>query len=743
MRRFSWWFHGLSSVVVGWVLLGSAPVAVAQSAARGSSLPFHVTADTVEGKDGGRFLLARGNVRINRETWTLYADEVEVDQETEDFVAKGEILVFDRGNQIQGSALRFNYGTGRGVIYEARGLLTPATTFTAKEIYRDDERTYRLIDATYTTCGVCQTPPYDWEARASELTVHPDEFMWGLNGTLWLKGVPVLYVPAFRHPLTQRQTGLLTPIFGGNREEGFILNQQFFWAISDSQDATLGVIYRSDRGASPTLEYRYALEEGKGQFNAQYLHDRVEKKDRYLVQFKHNQAFTPNLAGNADINVRSDKDFPQQFGVRFLERTELINSSSAFLSYVLPEHTVTLAGQFQESRDPAVPKSGESVVRAPELSITTFPLPLFGEEGDPSRTLAPSDTPSLFFEQQSSIVHFQRRKDLDRERVDIRPRLSLPVPVTSYVTLTPVVALRETAYTRGAKDIEEDGVTREMVEAEASLESTFFRMFPVLGERLRAIRHTIEPKIRYLYIPEVTQDDLPQLDGIDFISPQNRVFLSLANRLSAHVREPSGDRRTYDFLAFTLENSVNLDPERRTFSENFLGSLQPENITQAVKDRRSKPNHPGFSTAQERRFSDLVASLSLVPLRPHEFKGSVAWNTEIDVIDVINASIGTGYPGLVKVEAGYTFRNPDTFKDRKEGREGVVGQVTVTPVKQLHLSYLLRYDLEFDRFQENQVEARYQTCCWAVTVLFTRREGEVGRDREDDIRVVFELLTTP
>ena len=742
MRQFSGWCHSLLGLLLGWVLLGSPSIAVAQSMARGPSLPFHVTADTFEGKDGGRFLLATGNVRINRESWTLYADEVEVDQEAEIFVAKGEILVFDRGNQIQGSSLRYNYGTGQGVIYEARGLLTPATTFTAEEIYRDDDRTYRLIGATYTTCGVCQTPPYDWEARASELTVHPDEFMWGLNGTFWLKGVPVLYVPVFRHPLVQRQTGLLTPIFGGNREEGFILNQQFFWAISDSQDATLGVIYRSDRGLSPTVEYRYVLEEGKGQFNAQYLHDRVEKKDRYLVQFKHNQAFTPTLAGNADINVRSDKEFPQQFGTRFLERTELVNSSSASLTYALPAHAVTLAGQFQESREPDVPKSGASVMRAPELTITTFPLPLFGED---------TDTTNLFFEQQSGVAHFVRRKDLDRERIDLHPRLSLPVPLTSYITLTPAVALRETAYTRGAKDIDEDGVTREMVEAEASFESKIFRIFPVLGERLRAIRHTIEPNIRYLYIPEVTQDDLPQLDGIDFISPQNRIFLRLTNRLSALIREPTGARRTYDFLSLTLENSVNLDQERRTFSDNFLGSLQPENTIQAVKDRRPKPNHPGFSTAQERRFSDLVASLSVTPPWPLEFRGSVAWNPEDDMIDTINVGVGTGYPGLVKVDATYTFKNPDTFafQNIQEGREGVMGRVTVTPIEQLHLSYLLRYDLEFDRFQENQVEARYQTCCWAVSLLLTRRETSIGREgnvvreTEDDIRLVFELLTTP
>ncbi|KRT68782.1 MAG: hypothetical protein XU15_C0016G0001, partial [candidate division NC10 bacterium CSP1-5] len=85
---------------VGLLLLvfGFASPAVGQSGGAIAPGAFQITADVVESREGGRVLAARGNVRITREDWTLYADEVDVDQDEETFVARGSVLVFDRGN---------------------------------------------------------------------------------------------------------------------------------------------------------------------------------------------------------------------------------------------------------------------------------------------------------------------------------------------------------------------------------------------------------------------------------------------------------------------------------------------------------------------------------------------------------------------------------------------------------------------------------------------------------------------
>ena len=706
------------------LVLGFPLAAVGQE--RDTSPPgrFHVTADSLESREGGRFLLFRGNVRVIREDWTLYADEVEVDQEEEIFDARGSVLLFDRGNQIQGGSLRYNYGTEQGVIHDAQGFILPSTTFTAKEAYREDERTYRLVGARYTSCTVCQPQPYDWEIRAAEVTIHPEDFAWGTHGTFWVKGVPAFYVPIFRHPLVERETGFLTPSFGQNSKEGLIIGQEFFWAISESQDATVGVIYRSERGLSPTAEYRYLLADGEGSLNAEFLHDRELDEDRYLVRFRHEQTFASDLTGKADINIRSDRDFPKEFTIGFRERSNLINSSSAFLAYALPRHIFSLAAEFHESRQPDLPDQDEALLRGPELTVTSLTQPLWEE--------AP-----VLFDQRSNVVYFDKKDDISVSRLDLRPGLSLPLAVTSALTVTPRIGLRETAYSRGASDIESGPVTRELVELEAGLFSRVFRTFPVGGERLRAIRHTVEPSFRYLYIPEVTQDDLPQVDGTDFISPQSRFILSLTNRFAASVQEPDGGRRSFDFLTLTFEGSVAPDPKTRTFSDLFLDSLQPENVTQAVKEGRVPvPNRPGFSKSTERRFANVVARMTLTPPWPLSLDTSASFNPESNDFETANAMLNASLHDVASLGLGYTLsRNAD--------QEAWIGELGLKLLEGVRLSYIGRFDADREVFVEHQAGIIYQTCCWAINLIYTRRDTEGVGDPSDDVRVTFELLTAP
>jgi LPS-assembly protein len=706
------------------LLLKPYSLALGESSGTDARPAFHVMADAVESKVGGRFLVARGNVRIRQDRWSLYADEVEVDQKEETFTAHGSVLFLEHGNQIQGSSLRFNYGTGRGVIYEARGFLLPSTSFTADELHREDDRTYRLVKAQYTSCAVCQTPPYAWQVQAAEVTIHPGEYLWGTHGTFRVKGVPAMYLPIFRYPLADRQTGFLTPHFGSNSKEGFIYGQEFFWAISDSQDATLGLIYRSERGLSPTVEYRYILENGRGSLASQYLHDRQLDEDRYVVNFRHDQTFTNALSGKADIFVRSDSNFPEEFAVGFEERTNLINSSSAFLNYALPRHTVSLAGQFFQTRAPDAPTTDEEFLRGPELTVVSLEQPLW--EASP-----------LLFGQQSAFVYLDQKDEISASRLDLYPRLSVPIALTSYLNWTPRVALRGTFYSRGAQGIEEDAVSRGLVEVGAEFTSRLFRTFPVRGERLRGIRHTVEPRITYLYIPEVTQDDLPQFDATDFVSPQNRFLFSLINRLSAIMRDPDGRQRRFDFLTLTLETSVTPDARTRTFSDLYLDSLQPEDISQAVKEGRiAIPNRPGFSKATERDVANIVGRMSITPPWPFSLNVSGSLNPETGQIETGNGQLTGSYKDIASFSVGYTLSRPSN-------EEAVIGSLALNLLEGAKLTYLGRYDVEMDNFLEHQVGFIYQTCCWAVNIIYTRRDTENPEDPPSDIRVNFELLTAP
>ncbi len=233
------------------------------------------------------------------------------------------------------------------------------------------------------------------------------------------------------------------------------------------------------------------------------------------------------------------------------------------------------------------------------------------------------------------------------------------------------------------------------------------------------------------------QDDLPQFDGTDFISPQNRFFLSLTNRLSASMREPDGSRRRFDFLTLTVESSIAPDPQTRTFSNLFLDSLQPEDIRQAVEDERVPvPNRPGFSKATERDFANIVARMSITPPWPISLDVGGSLNPETSEIETGNSRLNASYKDVASFSLGYTY-------SRDGDQEAWIGQLGLTVLEGTRLTYVGRYDAERELFSEHQAGLIYQTCCWALNVIYTQRDTEQDEDPDNDIRINFEILTAP
>ncbi|MFQ5839834.1 MAG: LPS-assembly protein LptD [Candidatus Methylomirabilales bacterium] len=729
--RHARWIAGLLS---GWFLFGLPAAVLAQAAPLppAPTAPVRVQADTLESYEGGNLLIARGNVRLEHKTVTLYADEAEVHQNTKVFIARGHVLLLEGGNRMWGSRLTYDYGSGQGVMEEAQGFLPPATSFVAEQVERQDERTYRLRRGRFTTCSVCDTPPYAWEFRAKTTTIHPGEYLWGTQGSFWVRGVPVAYLPVFYRPLGKRKTGFLFPTFGYSEDEGFIVSESFFWAISESRDATFSLHHLGRRGLAPELEYRYALSPtDRGRLNLFYLDDKRAREEplqpgeerpdnqRFWVVFRHQESFTPALRAIADIDARSDDRFPREFAVDFERRTERLSRSTASLTYSLSQHSVSLAGDFTDDLSTDV---NDTLLRAPELSVLSFEQPLL-------------ESP-LLFRQDSSAVYIDQRNVLQVGRLDFHPSVALPIPLRPYVTITPRVGFRETAYSRGSVGFESSAVSRELVEFETELKTGLFRHFRSKGKRLRAIQHTVEPRLTYLLVPSVDQTDLPQVDGRDFVSPQNRLILSIENRFSARLQEPSGERRSIQFLSLTLEGSLNVNPQRRTFSDLFLGSLAPEEVRQAVKRRDVRPraDRPGFSTAEERSFSNLVGRLQVTPPWPISLRGIFAYNPEQERLETMNLGGSARYRDLATVSLDYTFNDATD-------EHNLVGRLSLKPTRSLTLGYQVRHDLAEGRTLEHQGEVTYATCCWRTQVLFTHREAEIALPPENEVFFTIELLT--
>jgi hypothetical protein len=315
--------------------------------------------------------------------------------------------------------------------------------------------------------------------------------------------------------------------------------------------------------------------------------------------------------------------------------------------------------------------------------------------------------------------------------------------------MTPSVGFRETAYTKRTNGGAAGGTSRELFEARNELQARFFRGFDVGGTSVNRLVHLLEPRISYWFINAGGQQKIPQFDNVDFISPQNRVTYSLTNRLLAKLKADDGSIRTHEFLSFSLSQSINVNPQTRTFSNLFLNALTPERIDQAVREVTAKSLNNGFSRVRERRLSNLVADLRASPLRDLTFYGVTAINTERNRVDGIEAGVRVAYPEYGRIELAHSFirggetagqPNDSPFSSRETS--GIIGRLLLTPLKNVALHYLGRLDPRRDKSLENNVVATYATCCWMVGLHFLNRSEVPGvRGSENSVEFFFELLT--
>lgn len=683
-----------------------------------SESPVQVEADYLEYKEKERLILGKGHVIVRSDGRTLMADEAEVDLEREVVKARGNVVLVEGPNRLEGERLEYNYRSGLGVLYPGKGFVAPAVEFKGIEVRKEGDRVFRLIKGSFTTCQMCQEPPYAWEFRAEEATIYQDEYVFAKGASLWLKGLPALYSPFFAAPIGPRRTGFLVPHLGYGNRTGFFFKQPFFWAISESQDATFSLTYRGKKGFEEELEYRYILSEvTHGEFKALHLREWDTDRDRSSLKFLHQQSFTPRLSFNADLNYLSDKALERDYVENTLvERTRRSLDSRAYLVQTWPSSS--LMALVEVNRD-LTQVQDDRLQRVPEVRFSSIRQPL-GE--------AP-----LFYEFSSSAAYLER-KWLESGRLDIRPGFSWPLRPTPWANLTPEVAFRETAYSK--RDPMGGVTSRELIEFQGRFETRLFRDFNLgdyLGDETpSAIRHLLEPRLLYHLLPPVNQRDLPQFDAVDFVSPQNRITYSLGNKLISRWRGKEGELRSLEFLSLTLSQSYNLDPKEREFSDIYLGSLAPERTDQSVKDIRSLGD--GFSTAMERRFSNIVAELSITPFSFFGLKASSGYNPEEKRMDSLNTNIRITYPGRGYLELASSYV-------RDQAVHAYTGNINVNFGKGLSMDMLTRYDGERGVLLENNLGLKYETCCWGLTIRYIHQGAVEARPAEDHFRIFFELKT--
>ena len=576
--------------------------------------------------------------------------------------------------------------------------------FEGKVIKKTGEVTYRVEDGWIITCKLKegQTPPWSFAAKEADITDGGYAVL--KHASFRIKDVPVMYLPWMVLPVKRsRQTGFLFPTFSSSERDGFGINMPFYLSLSPSSDLTVYPEYLDNRGLMTGLEFRYVRDlNSKGAFIGNYLDDALsdpsevdyykegfythDNSDRYWLRGKIDHDFAGWIT-RLDVDLVSDRDylteftsgltgfnssndrFLEVFGRGFQNKTE--DERPNTLRVLKSWQDMSLEGELLAVRD----------LRLFQFDPTPlWKLPAFNYTG-----LLPVGDTRLNFDWDANYVNYWRENGPGANRVDLFPRVSMPVPLSKYLESNASVGLRDTMYfiqEYGDSDWRgDDTENRFLLDLETEVGTTLARNFNFAMGDVHSWNHTFRPSLNYRYIPDVSQTGLPQFDSVDNISDMNLVGYSLDN-----------------FFGFAGSMGGS------DFDRNF-GYIK---VRQGYDLRSEQSDEPWTP------FNVKVGYLPLQQVR-------LLYKTDVD-------AYGDGFLSH-SVEGGYLSSRGDLLAaDYRYNAPENIDSISVNTRVSLFYNLLAAYSIERsisgDETVEENIALVYQPSCWSVELSSNYTPGD-------------------
>jgi LPS-assembly protein len=449
---------------------------------------------------------------------------------------------------------------------------------TASAVELEGREWQLLKDVSYTTCPADNT---DWQIFARQVELDQE------NGTgtarhaqVRLKGVPVLYSPWLSFPLDdRRKSGWLVPKFGITEETGIDISAPYYWNIAPNRDATIVPRLMSDRGVMIAGEFRYMNRTSIGELSGEYLPSDKEfdNEDRYLVGIQHNGNPLPRLETSVRASQVSDDSYFNDFGTSLVQTSQTNLERTAAAAYHGRGWNLGVMVQNFQTIDPTITPDQRPYEQLPTVAMDVAPA---------SRLLGlkfAADAEANYFKHSGNAL-------VEGSRFDIQPQLSFPVHHPGWY-VDPAVGVRYTAYNLNNTTAGQDTTPTRTTPVVSLDAGSFFERNSRWGNT--DFIQTLEPRLFYLYVPYVDQDDLPVFDtgnydfnywtlfrenrfsGPDRMGDANQLALALTSRF---LNPASGVQQfsvSVGSLLYFRDRDVTLPGEsvETASSSNIIGEL--------------------------------------------------------------------------------------------------------------------------------------------------------------------------
>ncbi len=648
-----------------------------------------------------------GDIDLKHEQKAMFSEQADYNQRSRVINLYGDVIYTDSLTALYSQSAKIALQDENRAILRNSLFVLPTTPIRghAKALYRENDSLIRLKQVMYTSC---EPGNQDWVLHADKMKINEATGSASIKHA-WLefKQVPILYLPYGSFPTdARRKSGLLMPAFGMSGRNGFDLSLPYYWDIAPNYDLTLTPRYMAKRGFMMGMDFRYLQSHSKGGLNIEILpEDNLENSTRWGGSFQHASQLTEQLKFDWDLNYVTDKAyFSDLDGSLGLGNRNRYLASRADMNYRLPWLNFNVHVDHFLNVDALADNHDVPYQRLPQLTLNL------------NKGL--QDYP-VVFALDSEYVVYQRHFDdgqVEGQRLNLKPAVSFPMMNESGFII-PKIALQHTQYwLSNQADTVNSNQSKTL--PIISLDSGLF-----FERQFETLKHTIEPRLYYLYVPYTEQTALPNFDTslVDFNSNQlfrdnvfngadktqnaNQLTAALTTRLLKQGREAL--KLSVGEIFYFADRKVNLDSE----------------------------------TVDKRWLSNLILELDSEITSELKLRSEMQWNYQDNEIDRGNVSLAYHDKQYGIFNIGYRYR---ALRFNQAAQEQVTASAIIPLYDGWSVIGLYRYSL----FNRQTLEYFYglekDSCCWRFRIIarqFVRGDlsNNVSTDSKPENSVFFQL----
>ena len=700
--------------------------------------PVSISANEVTAS-GTQNLTYSGNVTVSQGDRLIKADEAVYDGDAGTLVTSGNISIHTPQLTINSPAslesnLKSNVSTFSDASFQLNGSVARGSSKLVT--VNNEQKSTEVEDFTFTTCPVGDNSWY-FKAGSVELDQN-DSFGESYHNVLYVKDVPVLYLPYLNFPTTnRRKSGLLYPSVSISSNNGADYEQPIYWSIASNYDYTFTPRLMSKRGLLLGNEFRYMpIENSIGTFIFDYipndndwaLSENFDDDSRYFFRWKHTSSFFNNdLTFDIDYQrVRNgDYDYLDDLGAKETNVTDDHLKQSLKAAYDRPDFHIQAEARDYQRLQPDTILGHRPFSMLPQISgqyYSTVGSLTLNFNGEMTRFSSSSDSRAQNFE--ATRIHFE--PEIGMQLFNMRG--------------TSVDASLRGFFTHYSQDSIEDmpdyyrtnlGFTELDSSVNRALYLAQIKAKTTLERKVLDLRHTqtFEPEVLYQYIPYEDQSNIALYDTTDRMSDYYSNF---------SFRNYTGKDRIADINAITMGvTSRLLDPHDREivrFGVSQTYSFNTTKVTLAPRDPiNTSPRSP------------MAMFFNAEPVNGLTLHAGLSYDTEEDNLKSWNAMTQYKNENGLLVQVGYRFAdngNRSLANDLVDLSQ--LGLVTSVPINEkISVSFAAYNDLEQNEDIDTKAAIKFEDCCWSLSFVYENYNScdwdSLKRERDHIFGIQFEF----